>query len=1227
MRLGLGLGIVKSAASIYKGVLDKFPNAVAAYSTRKLKTSYPTTLPADYGGGAAAAYSLRKVKSDYEGSAVKVRRSSDGELQDIGFDSNGNLDTTALEDFVNEQYDLIDEDFSSDLGWTFLNGTSNISGGTLNFSTTTNDYAFYSYGAVPNQVVDIEFTISNYVSGGVFMINFGGGYSSPTYSGNQTVTLTDITNGNGNQNWGFRATSDGFVGSIDNFKVTVKTADGHVTRWYSQSDPVDTYTADFSENDDGFAPSANNSVVRVESVTDSHNTTVNNVIELTCSNNTVSDHSARLNHPFGVSNPINYKTLKCSFKMLVPSSNNEMLGATLCNGARNSDGIVSDGKVTEKGRWTTFTDVAWTQINQSRLTFMGLNDTLDNPEFGDASGEKFYIADVVLTETTDAYNGEGSQQPLIVEGGDVVLENGKAAIEFDGVDDLLDVGQSIDLYSLASEWSIFMDAKIQDYTLQSFQRILVNDSSLSTPDIPLGLQFRDTGDVYFFNNGSVDSTTITSATQRNLVSFIKRSSDTIYAINGTSATGTKGSVDFTTGLEDTTIGNSPNGTTRPAKLKTAELIIFASDQSTNRKDIEWNINNHYSIYDQWDRKSCMNVRRSSDNATQDIGFSGKNINQTQLESFVNDASPVLDDYTGAAAAYSLRKVRSAYTGSAIKVRRSSDDALQDIGFDANGDLDTTTLDTFVNAEVEKVVNGDFATDSDWSISGGTDVTISDGKANFVNAAKGQRLQQNFAFEANKTYKVVFTVSNYSSGTLGFYMGGGYAANNIRANGTYTIDDYTPVNNAEVFFRAMQTGVLHNFSIDSISVLQTTADGHVTTWYDQAGSNNATADCSNPSACEQPLIVEAGDVVLDNNKPAIKFDGVDDMLQKTSASIDIAEGASLFSVLSDYTSGAAFSANSGASQTTDEFLLWASSSTQKFRYGRSPSSGVDVTQISSQQIFTGIDNGSASLSVFQNSTTTNSGTSTTVVSAVDLLTIGARGASSLIYDGKIQELIFFNSDQSGNRLSIEGNIGRYYNITGYRDGFVTKWYDQSGEYNHAENSTSTLQPQIVSNGSMLEENGKAAILSAPLATQNLLRATFTLPQPLSIVGVIRTTLDRDQVPISSQNTTLRVYRRFATSNNFLIQAGINAFTGSETLQQSLEFAVYNGSSGIFALDGNLLVSANFGTNGLDNLDLFQSNGALSSYETYLQEVIVFASDQSGNRTDIEKNINTHFKIYS
>ena len=58
---------------------------------------------------------------------------------------------------------------------------------------------------------------------------------------------------------------------------------------------------------------------------------------------------------------------------------------------------------------------------------------------------------------------------------------------------------------------------------------------------------------------------------------------------------------------------------------------------------------------------------------------------------------LLDLYPNAAAAYSLRKLRSGYTGSAIRVRRSSDNTEQDIGFTSTGDLDTTALTTFVGA--------------------------------------------------------------------------------------------------------------------------------------------------------------------------------------------------------------------------------------------------------------------------------------------------------------------------------------------------------------------------------------------------------------------------------------------------------------------------------------------------------------------------------------------------
>ena len=57
---------------------------------------------------------------------------------------------------------------------------------------------------------------------------------------------------------------------------------------------------------------------------------------------------------------------------------------------------------------------------------------------------------------------------------------------------------------------------------------------------------------------------------------------------------------------------------------------------------------------------------------------------------------LLDLYPGAAAAYSLRKLRAAYSGPCLRVRRSSDSAEQDIGF-ANNVLDTAGLLSFVGA--------------------------------------------------------------------------------------------------------------------------------------------------------------------------------------------------------------------------------------------------------------------------------------------------------------------------------------------------------------------------------------------------------------------------------------------------------------------------------------------------------------------------------------------------
>ena len=58
---------------------------------------------------------------------------------------------------------------------------------------------------------------------------------------------------------------------------------------------------------------------------------------------------------------------------------------------------------------------------------------------------------------------------------------------------------------------------------------------------------------------------------------------------------------------------------------------------------------------------------------------------------------LLDSYSGASVAYSLRKISASYTGYAVRIRRNTDNASQDIGFDGSGNLDTASITSFLGA--------------------------------------------------------------------------------------------------------------------------------------------------------------------------------------------------------------------------------------------------------------------------------------------------------------------------------------------------------------------------------------------------------------------------------------------------------------------------------------------------------------------------------------------------
>lgn len=57
----------------------------------------------------------------------------------------------------------------------------------------------------------------------------------------------------------------------------------------------------------------------------------------------------------------------------------------------------------------------------------------------------------------------------------------------------------------------------------------------------------------------------------------------------------------------------------------------------------------------------------------------------------------LDGIDNIATAFSVRRLLTAYEGAALRLRRSSNDDEDDFGFDANGDLDTAAIATFIGA--------------------------------------------------------------------------------------------------------------------------------------------------------------------------------------------------------------------------------------------------------------------------------------------------------------------------------------------------------------------------------------------------------------------------------------------------------------------------------------------------------------------------------------------------
>lgn len=212
--------------------------------------------------------------------------------------------------------------------------------------------------------------------------------------------------------------------------------------------------------------------------------------------------------------------------------------------------------------------------------------------------------------------------------------------------------------------------------------------------------------------------------------------------------------------------------------------------------------------------------------------------------------------------------------------------------------------------------------------------------------------------------------------------------------------------------------------------------------------------------------------------------------------------------------------------------------------------------------------------------------------------------------------------------------------GSADGFMTTWYDQSGNARHATQTTAASQPQIVYGGVVHTMNGKpsasfvdpgasATKLSIPnwhaADSQHVwLFAAYRLTSAGSFPYLLGTNpSDRGLVLTHSGGSG---QPRVAS-----IRAGTSAYnaptsvTGTtRVLSVSADRANLsvwlNGSGGVLGVDQN----SNFTMP--TNYELTDGASSGTSGNMSISELILYASNQSANRALIETNINGYYAIY-
>jgi hypothetical protein len=222
---------------------------------------------------------------------------------------------------------------------------------------------------------------------------------------------------------------------------------------------------------------------------------------------------------------------------------------------------------------------------------------------------------------------------------------------------------------------------------------------------------------------------------------------------------------------------------------------------------------------------------------------------------------------------------------------------------------------------------------------------------------------------------------------------------------------------------------------------------------------------------------------------------------------------------------------------------------------------------------------------------------------------------------------------------ETNIGFVNNIldtaslltfVGAGNGFVTTWYDQSGNGINPVQVAASQQPRIVNAGVIEVKNGQPAIRFIRTSSTTLIKTSYTSinfqnTTVATVVGDLQTAVTQN---IFSLNVNPRWYTPLVLSGSTYYGFGATSTAIlSEATDNNQRLYFMNGNATtISAFTNNITKSTVVSAIGNSSDILIGSAASTNHFNGMMQEAIGWSSEQSANRTGIQNNINSHYNIY-